>query len=76
MKTFHALLALPAVIFLAAPALRAGPGAEYWINRLRPPAQTAAPAKADTTDKKQTPAVCKHSQKCGCAAMATKKAKT
>ncbi|MFA5057159.1 MAG: hypothetical protein WC485_03525 [Opitutaceae bacterium] len=75
MKTSHSLLALSAVTLLlaATPILRAGPGAEYWRNRLQPAAQTATPPQVD---QKQAPVFCPHSQCCGCAAMAAQKAKS
>jgi hypothetical protein len=78
MKTFHSLLAVSAVTLLlaAAPVLRAGPSPDY-SNRMRP--AVSQPAKTETavkTDKKPTPALCAQMPNCGCATMATKKAKS
>lgn len=78
MKTFNSLLAVTAVTLLlaAATVLRAGPPPDL-SNRMSP--AVSRPAKAETsakTDKKPAPALCAHSQNCGCAAMGAKKAKS
>jgi hypothetical protein len=78
MKTLHSLLALSAVTLLlaVAPVLRAGPPPDY-SNRMRP--AVSQPAKTETaakTDKNKIPALCAQMPNCGCATMATKKAKS